>query len=905
MKPVGAHQGLKHCALVYSLFLAGCTSGGAEAPLFREGSYVPSSGSAVDAAPLPAATSTPVAGAAPHAGERVVRPTGDRPESGHTLTRQAGKNAQNQVTLSFLQADIPEVMASLSRFLGRHFLLDPRVKGKIDLVSDGPIDAQTGYDMLLSALRMRGFTIVEVGGVCRVLPVADAKLQGGAVNDPQTSGGIATRTFRLAYEHADALLPVLKPMIAPESTIAAYAANNTLVITDYVDNLERIARLIESIDTPASLNTEVVKVYNGVAVDIAGLANHVLQLQGSSGGAAAARPDIVAVADPRSNSIIIRSSSPSRTALARDLIIKLDNAQDDPGNLHVVYLRNAQAGALANVLKGLLSGESGDTAGSSDGSARATLGAGGMLSGTGSGSSPATTNSSSSSVSKTGTGSSSLRFGPATSSGAQASRSGSGAFSANGVTVQADAATNTLLISAPEPMYRSLRHVIDLLDQRRAQVLIESLIVEVTENNSAELGVQWMAGGGRVRAGTNLGGSGINTSATTTIDAMPSGLNIGIVNGTVSVPGIGDILNLKLLASALESKGGANILSTPNILTLDNEAASIMVGKTIPFVTGSYVTSGSSSDNPFQTIQREDIGLKLQIRPQISEGGSVKLDIYQEVSSIDESSTSSSTSGTITNKRAIDTSVLLDDGQIMVLGGLMEDSVSNNRDAVPLLGQIPILGALFRSDSRQRSKTNLMVFLRPYVMRDARAGQGLTQDRYNFMRAAQSRMQPGETPLLPDLAAPLLPPAGVPTAGRKPAVDLRPAQWEQTRQQPPPPSQLSSEERERPQPASAPAAVVHTHLPASLGVSGDPSVLYASPAANKTVVQVADVQTQQEAERVAQRVRISGLAAYLIGGPGGMRFAIRVDLPRNAGAVDTAIELLRELGYQPELVVTP
>ncbi|WP_370679423.1 type II secretion system secretin GspD [Comamonas sp. GB3 AK4-5] len=881
---------------------------------------MPSSGNAADTAsaaqqPSPA-TAMPVADATLGRGERVVRPLASSRAGGkHSTTPPPREGDEERVVLNFQQADIHAVIGALSRFLRRNFLMDPRVKGQIDLVSDGPIGAKTGYDMLVSALRMRGFTIVEVGNVSRVVPVADAKVQGGAVNDPHTASGIATRTFRLAYENADTLVPVLRPMIAPENSIAAYASNNTIVITDYVDNLERIASLIESIDTPASLNTEMVKIYNGVAVDIAGLANDVLQQQsggGSGGGASggSARHDIMVVADPRSNSILIRSSSPSRTALARDLVLKLDNAQDDPGNLYVVYLRNAQATALAGVLKGLLTGEASDTARGSDSSARAALGAGGMLGGAGSssGTSPASSTSASNKSATGASSSGSQRFagtGSGASSHGTSGNASGGAFSANGVTVQADAATNTLLISAPEPMYRSLRRVIDLLDQRRAQVLVESLIVEVTETDSAELGVQWMAGGGRVRAGTNLGGSGINTSATTTIDAMPSGLNIGIVDGSISVPGIGDILNLKMLANALESKGGANILSTPNILTLDNEMASIMVGKTIPFVTGSYVTSGSSTDNPFQTIQREDIGLKLNIRPQISEGGAVKLDIYQEVSSIDEASTSSSTSGTITNKRAIDTSVLLDDGQIMVLGGLMEDSVNNNRDAVPLLGQIPFLGALFRSDSRQRSKTNLMVFLRPYVIRDASAGRGLTQDRYNFMRAAQSRMQPGDTPLLPDLAAPILPPAGVPAAGRKPAVDLRPTQWEETRQQTAPPTQVSSEERERPKPAPSQPAVLHSHLPAPLGVTGDPALLYATPATNKTVVQVADMPVQEDAERAAKRLRVSGLPAYIVGGPGGMGFAVRVDLSRDASTVDRAIALLRELGYQPELVVTP
>lgn len=848
----------------------------------------------------------------------MVRPVGQSRASttGTRAARRPIAGAEDKSVLNFVDADIQAVISALSRFLGRNFLMDPRVKGQITLVSDGEIPSDTAYDMLVSALRMRGFTIVDVGNVSRVVPVADAKVQGGDVNATAPGGGIATRTFRLAYENAEALVAVLKPMIAPENSIAAYAANNTLVITDYVDNLERIARIVESIDTPTSLDTAVVKVYNGVAVDIAGLANELLQGNGND-----TRRDIAVLADPRSNSVIIRSSSPARTALARDLIVQLDNSQDDPGNLHVVYLRNAQATYLSGVLRGLLTGDSGSTALGSGDSARAALGAGGMSGGvgaTGGTSSQARTGtSSSSSTNSIGTtGSStggSTRFGAAGggtgANSAQAGIPGSPdtgtAFSANGVTVQADATTNTLIIAAPEPMYRSVRRVIDLLDQRRAQVLVESLIVEVTEEDASQLGIQWMRNNGRFIGGTNLGGgAGLNVNANNSIDLLPPGLNLGIVDGTVNLPGVGEILNLNLLARALQTKGGANILSTPNIMTLDNEEASIIVGKTVPFVSGQYITpGGGGSDNPFQTVQREDIGLQLKIRPQISEGGTVKLDIYQEVSSIDEQN--SGVAGIVTNKRALDTSVLLDDGQIMVLGGLLEDSVTNGSDSVPVLGSIPFLGNLFRYDRRQRVKTNLMVFLRPYVIRDANAGRGLTQDRYNFMRNAQSRMQPRKHPLLPDMAAPILPPADVPVAGRKPEVDLRPEEWSKTREQQAPATQSSSEVRERPAESEPHEPEMRSRLPSNVGVTGDPAVLYSAPENNKSVLQVADVSEEDDAVRVAKRVRISGMPAYIVTGPGGTGYAVRVDLPRDAKSVDTATGVLRELGYHPEIVVTP
>ncbi|QNK66997.1 type II secretion system secretin GspD [Variovorax sp. PAMC26660] len=832
---------------------------------------------------------------------------------------RSGKD--EKVVLNFIDADITSVVSALARFLGRNFLFDPRVKGQITLVSEGEVPAATAYGMLASALRMRGFAIVDVGEVSRVVPVADAKMQGGSVNTRNPGGGLATRTFRLNYENAEAMVPVLKPLIAAENTITAYQANNTLVVTDYIDNLERLARIIESIDTPTSLDSEVIKLKNGVAVDIAGLATELLEGSGDKG-----KRDIVVLADPRSNSIVIRSSSPGRTSLARELVAKLESVQSDPGNLHVVYLRNAQAVHLSGVLRGLLTGESPDPATSGSGSVRAALGAGGMLGGAGgaNGAGNGAANSSAASRSTGGasgtTGSSgsssstggglrgvSGAGGSGSQTGAAGGGSGSAAFSAGGVTVQADASTNTLIIAAPEPMYRSLRRVIDTLDQRRAQVLVESLIVEVTETDASELGIQWMAGGGNgrgVRAGTNFGGATLNPNARNTIEAMPRGLNIGIVDGTVNLPGVGEILNLKLLARALQTKGGANILSTPNILTLDNEAASIMVGKTVPFVSGQYITNGNSSTNPFQTIQREDIGLKLNIRPQISEGGTVKLDIYQEVSSIDDQA-SSAASGIVTNKRALDTSILVDDGQIMVLGGLMEDNVTNGTDAVPGLGSLPVLGNLFRYDKRQRVKTNLMIFLRPYVIRDADASRNLTLDRYNFMRARQGRSRPMPHGLLPDLGGPALPPSDVPTAGRTPEVDLRPQNWERTREQAPPPTASASQTRQMPAELAPPPPVTRSQLPRGVTVDSDPAALYGGANDKLAVVQIADAKDEQDAVRIVKRVRISGIGAYIVGGPGGEGNMVRADVPRDPQSVDNAITVLRELGYRPEMVVAP
>ncbi|VVN68123.1 Type II secretion system protein D [Pseudomonas fluorescens] len=649
------------------------------------------------------------------------------------------------VQLNFVDADIQAVVRALSRATGQQFLVDPRVKGNLTLVSEGQVPAHQAYDMLLAALRMQGFSVVDVGGVAQVVPEADAKLLGGPIYSAGSSG-MQTRTFRLQYENAVNLIPVLRPIVSPNNPINAYPGNNSIVITDYAENLARVAQIISGIDTPSAIDTDVVQIQNGIAVDIAAMVAELLDTQGAD-----QTQKINVIGDPRSNSIIIRSGSPERTELARNLIYKLDNAQSNPSNMHVVYLRNAQAGKLAQSLRGLLTGES--DAGVSD-EARGKLSA---MGGNGQNTTPAS-NAQNSSGTPTGSGVQS-GYGQDAQATGSTSKDQDTAFSAGGVTIQADATTNTLLISAPDPLYRNLREVIDMLDQRRAQVVIESLIVEVNEDDATEFGVQWQAGnlaGNGAFGGVNLGGSGLVTTGKTSIDVLPKGLNIGLVNGSVDIPGIGKVLDLKVLARALKSKGGTNVLSTPNLLTLDNEAASIFVGQTIPFVTGSYVTGGGgTSNNPFQTVQREEVGLKLNVRPQISEGGTVKLDIYQEVSSVD--SRASVEAGTVTNKRAIDTSILLDDGQIMVLGGLLQDGYSQSNDAVPWLSSIPGLGALFRNEKRSVNKTNLMVFLRPYIIRDSGAGRAITLNRYDYMRRAQGGLQPEHSWAMPDVQAPQLP----------------------------------------------------------------------------------------------------------------------------------------------------
>lgn len=658
------------------------------------------------------------------------------------------------ITLNFVEAELDSVVAALARFTQQNFIVDPRVKGQLTLVSEVPVDARTAYEMLLSALRMQGFAVLRTGKVSRVVPEAEARQQGGAVRSGASgSGELETRVFALRYENASALVPVLRPMISPNNPINAYPANNTLVVTDYGDNLDRIAQVIAGIDTPAGLNTDIIPIDYGVALDVAALASQMLDTPGND-----VAQRITVVADPRSNSVLVRAGSPARLDLARDLIRRIDSPDSRKGNLHVVYLRNAQAVQLAEVLRAALTGQAGAPAAGAAKPAAA----------------PAPT------VKDAGRTAAMLPVAqgaaPAEPALGSPAASGTVAFSAGGATVQADPSTNTLIISAPDPVYRSLREVIDQLDQRRAQVLVESLIVEVNAENAAEFGIQWMTGGGHIAdggsgfvGGANLGGSGLNPKGVTTLDSLAAGLSLGVVKGTVNVLGQ-QIVNLGVLARALQRQGGTNILSTPNLMTLDNEEASIMVGRTVPFVTGQYTTSGDGASNPFQTIEREDVGLTLKVRPQISEGGTVKLALYQEVSSID---TAFSVSGNtpVTRKRALSTNVLVDDGQIIVLGGLLEDSIEDGTQAVPLLGDVPLIGNLFKYEKRKRTKTNLMVFLRPHIVRNAQDSQSLSLDRYNYMRAVQAGLPDRSTWFSQDAGHVVLPQAA--GQGKAGVMDLR------------------------------------------------------------------------------------------------------------------------------------
>ena len=691
------------------------------------------------------------------------------------------------VTLNFANAEIEAVARTMATITGRNVVVDPRVKGQLTLITERAVTPAAAFQQFLAALRLQGFTVVESAGLYKVVPEADAKLQGGSVSvsrggAPGPGGGqIVTQIFKLNYENAANLVPVLRPLISPNNTINVNPGNNSLVITDYADNLQRLARIVAAMDVSNASDVEVIPLKNAVAADLAPLVARLID-GGSAAGPAAAQGQTdtsfktTLIAEPRSNALILRAANPARVAQVRALVDKLDQppvpgSSAASGNIHVVYLKNADATKLATTLRAAMSATGG---GSGSASSSGTSGSSGLSTTA----TAASTSSNSSASNSAGLGASSSGLGMG--SGGGLSSSASSNQPSTGGQIQADPTTNSLIITAPEPQYRQLRAVIDKLDGRRAQVLVESLIVEVTASKLAEFGIQWQSvlgskGDGVVGAiGTNSavsGGNilglaaGIATGNASAITALGGGLNIALA------PRVNGQYYLGALANFLQNSGDANVLSTPNLMTLDNEEARIVIGNNVPFVTGSYAnTTGNNSVNPFTTVERKDVGLMLRVRPQINENGTVKMAIYQEVSKID-GNTLKDVNGPTTSKRSIESNVLVEDGSIIVLGGLLEDSYQQAEDKVPLMGDIPLLGNLFRSENRSRKKTNLMVFLRPVVVRDAAASDALMLDRYDAIRALQQAAQPAPStvlrsvsgaPVLPALRPDAAPPAATP-----------------------------------------------------------------------------------------------------------------------------------------------
>jgi general secretion pathway protein D len=511
--------------------------------------------------------------------------------------------------------------------------------------------------------------------------------------------------------------------------VQAVASTNSIMVTDYADNVQRVARVIATLDSPTTNEVEVVPVRHVVASDLAAMVNRLLDdsqrgIQVDPGQRA------LVIADTRMNVIMIRAASPAKINLAKSLIARMDMPTEQAGNVHVVYLRNAEATKLAEVLRSTLTGTDAPSAASVV--ARATPQAGGANA-------------------------------PVAAPGSSTAPT---VVSAGGATIAAEPSTNSLIITASEPVYRNLRSVIDKLDVRRAQVYIESLIVEITSEDAAEFGFQWQSllkgnGSTSVVGGTNYsaagGGNILSASATGSLAALGGGFNLGVISNRapLSIGGVTIPLNLTALVRALESRSNVNILSTPNLLTIDNEEAKIVIGQNVPFITGQFTNTGGNAGavSPFQTVERKDVGITLKVKPQVSESGNIKMTIFQESSSL---GSTSRPEGVITNKREYSGTVYAEDGQMIVLGGLIEDRGSADDERVPGLGSIPIIGNLFKYDKRKRQKVNLLVFLRPIILRGPEGADQVTIDRYDYMRTIQGNLPIPRHWLLPDANVPPL-----------------------------------------------------------------------------------------------------------------------------------------------------
>ena len=597
------------------------------------------------------------------------------------LTLSLNLNAA-EVNFDFQDADLRTVIQAVSEFTGKNFLVDPRVKGKVTVVAPDPLSEAEAYKAFLSVLEINGYVTVDSEGMTKIVPQEEGKtrntLLNGHAKNPNRDDMI-TKVLRLEHIQAERIVPLLRPLIPAYGHMAADATTSSLIITDRVSNLERLVNIIKRLDRPtASGEIEIVQLSHASAEELARLLGPLhkgVEQENQSSGAA------VIMADSRTNTLIIKADPTTRKQV-KSLAMALDTPSESGGNTHVVYLKNANAENMVEVLQATIKG-SGENAG-------------GRLTGA--------------------------------------------------VSLTADPATNSLVVTASKSDFITLRGVIEQLDIRRLQVYVEALIAEVRMDSLNEFGIQFQSADG-LRSDNRgvVGGSNFNVGTSiaevlTNPLAAGAGLNVGFIDGTVTLPDGTEVLNLSVLARALDSVSDANVLSTPNILTMDNQEAEIVIGQNVPFVTGSFaqIAQGTAVQNPFQTIERQDVGLRLNIKPQITEGGSIKMEIFQEVSSVAQRGEASDI---VTNTRSLQTTVIAENDRMLVLGGLIQDDIIRNEQKVPVLGDIPVLGNLFRYRSKDRKKTNLLVFLRPRLIRSVADMDEPTRQKYQYLGEVSERQE--------------------------------------------------------------------------------------------------------------------------------------------------------------------
>jgi len=614
-----------------------------------------------------------------------------------------------QITPNYKDADLGQVIEAVSQVTGKNFIVDPRVRAQVTMLSTTPMSPDAFYEAFLAILQVHGFVAVPSGTVIKILP--DATSRQMPANDlpdriSSTSDEMVTQVVQVRNISAAQLVPILRPMMPQSAHLAAYPSANMLIISDRASNVNRMMRIVSRIDRTGDDDFEMIRLEHASSTEIVRVINALNAAQGAD-AAAGAR----VVADERTNSILLSGETSQRLRL-RTLITHLDTPLEAGGDTQVRYLNYADAEKLAAKLK------------------------------------------------------EQTAAGAAAQGGAQGAAGGVD----KSVTIWAEPETNALVITAPPKTMRSLMSVIDRLDVRRAQVIIEALLVEVSRDATRDLGINWFVDGTNDNfliglfnspiAGTSLADVAAAIDDPSSVTSAPGGLTLGGARIRDTGTNFGGILR------ALASDGDTNVISMPSVITLDNEEAQIKVAQEVPFLTGQFTNTGSTGGavNPFQTIERKEVGNILKITPQITDENTILLKIEQESSGVAAAASQVSSTDLVTNKRTISTRVLVDDGGMIVLGGLIEDRLTEGEQRVPGLGRIPLLGNLFRTRATQKTKTNLMVFIRPRVLRSAEQAAIETNAKYNFMRNRQIERNEGKVQLMPGAQQPTLPPLVGPVA---------------------------------------------------------------------------------------------------------------------------------------------
>jgi general secretion pathway protein D len=573
-------------------------------------------------------------------------------------------------TINLKGADIREFIEQVAQISGQTFVIDPRVKGQVSVVSNNPLTLTEVYQLFLSVMATHGFSVMTQGDQARIVPNAEAKADADAGRSAPDR--LETRVIQVQHGSATELIPLIRPLVPQYGHLAAISSANAIIISDRTANIERIEDLLRQLDQKGQNDYSVLNLQHSWVMDTAEVLRNAAD-RGQAKGAAGTQ----VIADGRTNRLIILGPPGARAKLVA-LAQSLDTPTSRSANTRVIRLRHGDAKSLAETLGEISEKLKPDATGETT-------------------SKPQT------------------------------------------ILVRADESLNALVLLAEPDVVATLEDIVRQLDVPRAQVMVEAAIVEVSGDISDALGVQWAVdarGGSGGLGGTNFSGTGLSVGRV--LQAIQDNKN-DVDNNTLSNLPDGAIIGLGtdsfgVLVTALSANSKSNLLSTPSLLTLDHQKAEILVGQNVPFQTGSFTTSASGADNPFTTIERQDIGVTLKVTPHINEGGNLRLEIEQEISSIAPTSQGVNAVDLITNKRSIKSTILAEDGQVIVLGGLIQDDVTQADSKVPLLGDIPLLGRLFRSTKETRIKRNLMVFLRPTVIRDAAGMAALSGKKYSDIR---------------------------------------------------------------------------------------------------------------------------------------------------------------------------